>query len=63
MREERPLDPLIQERIDLMRASDVAFWCRVFDIDMSRLRFAVQHAGPQAQAVRRFLEEHPDARA
>ncbi|MBE7940931.1 MULTISPECIES: DUF3606 domain-containing protein [Ramlibacter] len=48
--------------IDLTRQTDVAFWCRVFDLDMAELRDAVHHAGHEVAEVRRWLERHPPAR-
>jgi hypothetical protein len=44
-------------RIDLTHDVDVAFWCRVFDVDHGELRRAVQHVGPRAQAVLRYLRQ------
>ena len=42
-------------RIDLTRDVDVAFWCRLLDVDHGDLRRAVQHVGPRADAVMRYL--------
>jgi len=47
------------ERIDLTRDVDVAYWCRFFDVDHRRLRWAVQQVGPRAPAVLRYLRDHP----
>ncbi|HEX6706946.1 MAG TPA: DUF3606 domain-containing protein [Albitalea sp.] len=46
-------------RIDLTRDVDVAFWCRLLDVDHSALRRAVQHVGPRADAVMRYLGTQP----
>jgi hypothetical protein len=43
------------QRIDLTRAADVAFWCRIFDVSIDQLREAVHHAGHQVPEVRRYL--------
>jgi len=43
------------QRIDMTRDVDVAYWCRLFDVDHSQLRRAVQQVGPQAPAVLRYL--------
>jgi hypothetical protein len=43
------------QRIDLMHAGDVAFWCRVFDVTIEELREAVRHAGHQVPEIRRYL--------
>jgi hypothetical protein len=42
-------------RIDLTSDTDVAYWCRVLDIDHSQLRRAVQKVGPRADAVVRCI--------
>jgi len=42
-------------RIDLTSDTDVAYWCRVLDIDHCELRRAVQKVGPRADAVVRCL--------
>jgi len=50
-----------RERIDLTRDTDVAYWCRFFDVDHRLLRRAVQQVGPRAPAVLRWLRErHAD---
>ena len=49
------------QRIDLMRESDVAYWCRIFDVSIDQLREAVRHAGPRVPEVRRYLVLHPPA--
>ena len=46
-------------RIDSLSGADVAFWCRLFGVSMRDLRRAVQRVGPRAQAVYRYLAEHP----
>ncbi|HJV59301.1 MAG TPA: DUF3606 domain-containing protein [Albitalea sp.] len=43
------------QRIDLTKDVEVAYWCRLFDIDHSQLRRAVQQVGPRADAVFRHL--------
>ena len=42
--------------IDMLSSTDIAYWCRVFDIDMTELRRAVQQVGPQVQSVRSYLD-------
>ena len=58
---EKSADPVPGQRIDLMRETDVAYWCRVFDVSIDQLREAIRHAGPQAAQVRRYLVLHPPA--
>jgi hypothetical protein len=41
--------------IDLLRQTDVAYWCEIFGVEPARLREAVHHAGHEAAAVARFL--------
>lgn len=43
------------QRIDLTRETDVAYWCRIFDVSIDQLRQAVHHAGHQVAEVRRYL--------
>jgi hypothetical protein len=43
--------------IDLTDGTDVQYWCRIFDVTMAELRDAVHHAGHQADAVARYLEQ------
>jgi hypothetical protein len=43
------------QRIDLMRQTDVVYWCRIFDVTIEQLREAVHHSGHQAQEVQRYL--------
>lgn len=50
-------------RIELRHDFDAAYWCRVFDISRAELRTAVQHAGPQVDAVCRYLAAHGQGRA
>jgi len=45
----------MEQRIDLTRAADVAYWCRIFDVTIEQLREAVHHAGHQVAEVRRYL--------
>jgi hypothetical protein len=51
----------VGQRIDLMRGTDVAYWCRIFDVSIDQLREAVRHAGHQVAEVRRYLILHPPA--
>ena len=50
-------DPGAESRqvIDLTRESDVAYWCRIFDVTIEELREAVKHAGHEPSEVRRHL--------
>jgi hypothetical protein len=60
------LDPAPQQqppRIDLLSDMDVAYWCRALDVDHTELRRAVQHVGPRADAVARYLARQRDAGA
>ena len=41
--------------IDLLRQTDVAYWCEIFGVEPATLRDAVHHAGHEAAAVARFL--------
>src|SRR5512138_1090729 len=43
-------------RIDLTRDTDVAYWCRLLDVDHGELRRAVQKVGPRADAVVRCID-------
>ena len=47
-----------QARIDMLSDTDVAYWCRVLDVDHHALRRAVQKVGPRAEAVMRCLGKH-----
>ncbi|UUX94033.1 DUF3606 domain-containing protein [Aquabacterium sp. J223] len=51
--------PTDANRIDLASQLDIDFWCGVFHVAPGDLRHAVQQVGPQAAAVRRYLEDHP----
>jgi len=42
-------------RINMVSDTDVAYWCRVLDVDPHTLRRAVQQVGPRADAVVRYL--------
>jgi hypothetical protein len=42
-------------RIDLLSDTDVAYWCRLLDVDHGELRRCVQQVGPRADAVARCL--------
>lgn len=53
--------PALGQRIDLMRETDVAYWCRIFDVTIDQLREAVRHAGHQVAEVRSYLISHPRA--
>ena len=41
--------------IDLLRETDVAYWCQIFSVSPAQLREAVHHAGHQAPEVARYL--------
>ncbi len=41
--------------IDLLRETDVAYWCQIFGVTPAQLREAVHHAGHQAPEVARYL--------
>lgn len=41
--------------IDLLRETDVAYWCQIFGVTPAQLRDAVHHAGHQAPEVARYL--------
>lgn len=43
------------QRIDLMRDTDVAYWCRIFNVSVAQLREAVHHAGHRVDEVQRYL--------
>ena len=43
--------------IDLTHQMDVAYWCRIFDVDAAQLRQAVHHAGHQVTEVQRYLRQ------
>ncbi|HEY0887152.1 MAG TPA: DUF3606 domain-containing protein [Ramlibacter sp.] len=47
--------PADRQRIDLTRETDVAYWCRIFDVSIDELRNAVQHAGHDPAEVQRHL--------
>jgi hypothetical protein len=55
------LDGAPRQVIDLTRESDVAYWCRIFDVSIERLREAVHHAGHEPAHVRRYLSGSADA--
>lgn len=42
-------------RIDMLSDTDVAYWCRVLDVDHHALRRVVQQVGPRVDAVVRCL--------
>lgn len=48
-------------RIDLLRDVDVAYWCRLLDVDHTQLRRAVQQVGPRAESVVRYLQRKAQA--
>jgi hypothetical protein len=50
--------PDVAQRINLTRETDVAYWCRVFDVSIGQLRNAVQHVGHEVPAIRRYLSQH-----
>jgi hypothetical protein len=43
------------QTIDLLKETDVGYWCEIFGIDPAQLREAVQATGPQADDVARYL--------
>lgn len=43
--------------INLLRQSEVAFWCQIFAVDPAQVREAVQHVGHQAVDVARYLRD------
>ena len=47
--------------IDLTQETDVAYWCRIFNVSIEELRMAVQHAGHQVEEVRRYLDSRSSA--
>jgi hypothetical protein len=56
-----PTKPVQTQRIDLTKETDVAYWCRIFDVSIDELRDAVQHAGPDVREVQRHLKSRPPA--
>jgi hypothetical protein len=53
--DDRSAADIQRNRINLLRERDVHYWCRTFDVSPAQLRAAVQHVGPQADAVQRHL--------
>ena len=51
-------DAAMAQRIDLTQQMNVAYWCRIFNVDAAQLREAVHHAGHQVQEVQRYLVQH-----
>lgn len=47
--------------IDLTRETDVAYWCRIFNVSIEQLRLAVHHAGHEVAEVQRYLSRQPPA--
>jgi hypothetical protein len=47
--------PVPGQTIDLLKETDVGYWCEIFGIDPTQLRQAVGAAGPQAVDVARHL--------
>jgi hypothetical protein len=43
------------QSIDLLRETDVAYWCQIFGVSPAHLREAVQHAGHKALDVAHYL--------
>lgn len=41
--------------IDLLKETDVGYWCEIFGVEPSQLREAVQATGPRAVDVARYL--------
>lgn len=52
---EHPAHNNLDQRIDLTRGMEVAYWCRIFDVSIDQLRDAVHHAGHEVPQVRRYL--------
>jgi hypothetical protein len=50
-------NPASVQRINLTRETDVAYWCRIFDVSIDQLRHAVQHVGHEVPAIRRYLTQ------
>lgn len=51
--------PAERQTIDLTRESDVAYWCRIFDVSIDQLREAVRKAGHEPGEVQRHLGARP----
>jgi hypothetical protein len=49
--------PASAQRINLTRETDVAYWCRIFDVSIDQLRHAVQHVGHEVPEIRRYLSQ------
>ena len=43
------------QTIDLLKVTDVGYWCEIFGVDPSRLREAVQAVGDNAVDVAGYL--------
>jgi hypothetical protein len=43
------------QTIDLLKETDVGYWCEIFGIDPAQLREAVQATGPRAVDVAGYL--------
>lgn len=43
------------QTIDLLKETDIGYWCEIFGVDPTQLRQAVGAAGPQALNVARHL--------
>ena len=55
--------PADRQTIDLTQETDVAYWCRIFDVSIDELRDAVQHAGHEPAEVRRHLSQQGRGRS
>lgn len=43
------------QTIDLLKETDIGYWCEIFGVEPSQLRAAVQATGPRAVDVARYL--------
>ena len=43
------------QSIDLLKETDIGYWCEIFGVDPTQLRQAVQAAGTNAEDVARHL--------
>ncbi|MBC7470123.1 MAG: DUF3606 domain-containing protein [Ramlibacter sp.] len=46
------------QTVDLLKETDVGYWCEIFGIEPAQLRAAVQATGPRAVDVARYLRRH-----
>ena len=45
--------------IDMLSSTDIAYWCRVFDIDMTELRRAVEQGHKASQRLSALVDLQP----